>query len=387
MSYVLKLFSCIRTSYLPALLMLVAALFCTLKQNLPAGEIRFYHILFFVLTALSAALYFFDKNKKDLLFVVLLFGFYVCLNHLKTLSGVSDVIEAAIMVLTPIFLCMAFFVKKEKISILTLLLFLVPVAVVENMASFDFSKQLYVFDFASIILWVLMFLLTLSRTSQYPSFKTSGLFFACLSVTLGVIFYQSGADLTIYFSAAAGTFFVCKIHQMIFEHYTDPVTLVSSVNSFERDELKKFPPKYSIAFFYVDNYAKLLKVFGQQQVDIFLKMILLKIDTLQLQTEIYRLSRSEFCLVFFETDVKETYEIMENIRRLIASTEFVTLKKKAIKLTITPVVSEKRRSDTDAKAVLLRMHENFRQKYKFTQNMTFCEEIQSNKKPRRSMLR
>ncbi|MBO7605247.1 MAG: diguanylate cyclase, partial [Elusimicrobiaceae bacterium] len=368
-------------------LMLAAALFCTLKQNLPAGEIMFYHILFFVLTALSAALYFFDKNKKDLLFVVLLFGFYVCLNHLKTLSGVSDVIEAAIMVLTPIFLCMAFFVKKEKISILTLLLFLVPVAVVENMASFDFSKQLYVFDFASIILWVLMFLLTLSRTSQYPSFKTSGLFFACLSVTLGVIFYQSGADLTIYFSAAAGTFFVCKIHQMIFEHYTDPVTLVSSVNSFERDELKKFPPKYSIAFFYVDNYAKLLKVFGQQQVDIFLKMILLKIDTLQLQAEIYRLSRSEFCLVFFETDVKETYEIMENIRRLIASTEFVTLKKKAIKLTITPVVSEKRRSDTDAKAVLLRMHENFRQKYKFTQNMTFCEEIQSNKKPRRSMLR
>ena len=112
-------------------------------------------------------------------------------------------------------------------------------------------------------------------------------------------------------------------------------------------------------------------------------MVIKRLQSLNPPALVYRLRVDEFCLIFFDTDIKEAYAITEDIRRLIAKTEFVLSKKKILKLTITPVVSEKRRSDVDARAVLLRMHESFHQKYKFTQNMTFCEEIERLNKAKR----
>ena len=178
-----------------------------------------------------------------------------------------------------------------------------------------------------------------------------------------------------------------NVFSALYTYFRDPVTGLYSLNSFQRHELKFFPPKYTVAFFYIDNYQKLLNVFKQKQTDLLVKMVIKRALSLDLTPYIYRLRADQFCLIFFDTDVKQTYELIENMRRLIAGTEFVLLNKKALKLTITPAVSEKRRSDADAFAVLSRMYENFRQRYTFTQNMTFCEEIEKNKKVNKASFR
>ena len=387
LSFILKLFSAVKTSYLPAFLLFAVAMICVTAQDSLQIKAPFLNTFFYVLTFMNAAFFLIKKDKKDLLFSVFLFLLYVTLNFLRKISPQmpqKNVLDDIVLLLVPLYLGFIFFIKSERISFYHLVLMLLPPMLIENMPVTVFEGFEPFFGVSIIVCWLLCFIFCLARLSAFPSFKQSGLFFAIICVFFGVIFFDDAKNFAIYFAAASGIFLISSIYQAIYEYYIDPISKVASPHLFERDELKKFPPKYSISFFYIDNYAKLLKVFGSHQTDLFVKMILIKLQSLEPDAEIYRLSRSEFCLVFFNSDVRQTYEMMENIRRLIASTEFVSLKKKAIKLTITPVVSEKRRSDANAKAVLLRMHENFRQKYKFTQNMTFCEEMEIGKKTRRS---
>jgi diguanylate cyclase (GGDEF)-like protein len=86
--------------------------------------------------------------------------------------------------------------------------------------------------------------------------------------------------------------------------------------------------------------------------------------------EIYRYNEDEFVLIFYNEDKKKSFEYLENIRRSIASSEFVINSKQSVRMTISSGVSEKKRSDADADAVLLRAREAFQKTYKFTQNVT-----------------
>jgi len=389
-SFILKLCSSLKTSYLPAFLTLVAAFVCNFGSHLSLDKIYGAHALIFAVSVGTLALYFIDKNKKDLLFLALILLIYLTTMRAKLIplmDAKSGLVYDLIMILCPIYFGYVFFLPSDKVSITSVLWLLLPAALSENVVLIQTIQTNQIFLLISMGLWLVIMLSLLFRISQWPSFQKSAMFFSCLLVGLGLVFYRNTYDFVIYFLAAVVVFATGKIEQIIYNYYRDAPSGTLSPNSFVLNERKKFPPKYSIAFFYIDNYTKLLKIFKSKQTDIFVNMILKKLRTLENEADIYRLSPREFCLVFFDLDVKQTYELMENIRRLIASTEFVTLKKKAIKLTITPVVSEKRRSDTDAKAVLLRMHENFRQKYRFTQNMTFCEEMEIGKKNRRSASR
>ena len=390
MPFVAKLFSSIKTSYLPALLTLAAAAFCTLQNPNELPNVALVRFCFFAFTLLNLVMFRFDKSKKNLLFVLFTAVLYIVLGNLQQLPNIvfqKSVVYDFLFLLTPVYIVILFYISPPKITFLKILFLLLPAVVVENLSIEGYTAMPDIFGFIALLFWVAAFFFILLKLSAKPSFEISGMFFACLCLGLGLAFVTDALISAIYFASSLGILFVSRLFELFYRRYKDPATGVLSAASFERDDIKKFPPKYSIAFFYIDNYAKLLKVFGSDQANLLAKMVILKIKTLDPNAEIYRLSRSEFCLVFFDSDVRQTYETMEEIRRLIASTEFVIKQKKAIKLTITPVVSERRRSDADAKAVLMRMHENFHQKYKFTQNVTFCEEIESSKKIRRTSSR
>ncbi len=385
MSFLLKLLSSVKTSYLPAVALFLIVMTSIFGVHVSFGTVS---VCFYAQIVSLLCLGFFAKNNKDVLFSTFLVILYVSAGYVLQLShGLQkEMLYAFLVLLVPIYISLFFFVRPEQITFSKVILFLIPAAAVENFYIAGYTQIPPFFMWLSILFWCFCFVLCLWEISRVPSFKASGMFFACVCVFLALVFENEKTYFTLYFAGSAGIFLVGCLCQMFFSYYYDPTTGVSSVHSFERDEIKKFPPKYSIAFFYVDNYPKLLKVFGSYQAELFVKMIILKVRSQSADSCIYRLSRSEFCLLFFDMDVRETYEVMENIRRLVASTEYVGQNKKNIKLTITPVVSEKRRSDTDAKAVLLRMHEHFHQKYKFTQNMTFCEEIEQSRKQKKYYL-
>jgi len=240
-----------------------------------------------------------------------------------------------------------------------------------------------VFYSVALVFWLLLFVFLLFSISSHPSIQKNASFFADLLIFLSLLNIEDTLTFILSLSFALFILFVSDILSAIYSYFRDELTGLYSIHSFKRHDKKTFPPKYTIAFFYLDNYSKLLNVFKQNLTDKLTLMVLQRALSLEPPALIYRLKSNQFCLIFFDMDVKQTYELIENMRRLIAGTEFVLNKKQILKLTITPIVSEKRRSDADVFDVLMRMHENFRQRYTFTQNMTFCEEIEQTKKTRR----
>ena len=83
------------------------------------------------------------------------------------------------------------------------------------------------------------------------------------------------------------------------------------------------------------------------------------------------LFRSEFIIIFKNEDKKESFEHLEQIRRAIASTDFMLgNRKKGLKLTVSCCVSEKKRSDDSSLDVLVRARKALQKTYQFTQNVT-----------------
>lgn len=388
MSVFIELLKTVKTSFVPALILLAASLCCAVFQVILQSDMATLNCVFYAVCIINLILLFRSNENRQLYFFVTTAVLYIVFNRLRFNAPMNETLFflRSATCLAPLNLCLIFFKKNfSKTDCLYALIFgLAQAALIENAALenlFLFSKWII---FLTYVLWLVLLVFLLIKASMFPFFKQTGVFFAMLCFCLALFNALNAEPFVIYSLANVSIVLYANIHALINAYYKDETTGVYSKNSFISHDIKKFPPKYSMAFFEIDNYAKLLKVFGVHDTDRLTQMIVEKVRSNQPEALIYRNLPNEFTLVFFALDVKQTYEAMEDIRRQIAGTEFVFKKNKSVKLTITPVVSEKRRSDADALAVLQRMHENFHQKYRFTQNITFCEEIESAKKIRRT---
>ena len=386
MNILVKLLSCVKDSYLPAFIVLVVSFFCALNTTLQAPAVLSLNISFFVVCFLNLGLLFFFKDIKNTFLTFILLILYITLAKVFATSFVSEsVIERWFMFIMPLnLLLISFLEQNQKHSFYFLCFFLTEAALIENLCLSGFSALPDFIDIISYVLWLCLLLYLLVSVSMYPSIKNNAFFFECMLIFWALIHIQSPNLFLICLVGACFSNLITNIHKIIYEYFRDSVTGFYSKNSFPALDAKKLPPKYTIAFFCIDNYHKILQVFKKNLTDKLTVMVLKRITELQPEALIYRLKDDEFCFIFFEQDIKQTYETVENMRRLIAGTEFVLKKNKAIKLTITPVVSEKHRNDANAAVVLERMHKNFDKRYKFTQNMTFCEELEQKKVKRAS---
>ena len=375
---------------MPAFVLLVAAFCSAAYQNFAPTHNSICHLLFYIFLFLNVCLMFFSKNIKDIFFVFLLFVISVCFSQIRISQNPNAFqnIYSWLMLVLPLNFLYFNRLEKNPENIFYLFVFLfVEGAVIENLYLLNIAELSPFFIWFSYFLWGFSFALLLISISKKPESLSVGEFFAFISVFFALQNAQNLSAFEVYLLSANLILFFSNLYAVSYHYFKDELTGVYSKNSFNRHDNKKFPPKYTLSFFYIDNYSKLLKVFGQQGTDKLTLMVVRRMQDLNPPALIYRLRPDEFCLVFFDSDIKQAYGITEDIRRLIAKTEFVFTKKKILKLTITPVVSEKRRSDVDAKAVLLRMHESFQQRYSFTQNMTFCEEIERLNKAKKSSSR
>ena len=388
MSVFVELLKTAKTSFIPALILLAASLCCAVFQVISPHDMATLNCVFYAVFIINFILLFRSNENRQLYLLVITAVFYIVFNRLRFNAPMNETLFflRSATCLAPLNLCLIFFKKNfSKTDCLYALIFgLAQAALIENAALENLFLFSWYFVFLAYVLWIVLLVFLLIKASFFPFFKQAGVFFAMLSFCLALFNALNAEPFVIYSLATVCIVLYANAHALINAYYKDETTGVYSQNSFINHDIKKFPPKYSMAFFEIDNYAKLLKVFGTTDTDRLTEMIVEKVRSNQPEALIYRNLPNEFTLVFFAFDIKQTYEAMEDIRRQIAGTEFVFKKNKSVKLTITPVVSEKRRSDADALAVLKRMHENFHQKYRFTQNITFCEEIESAKKIRRT---
>ena len=159
------------------------------------------------------------------------------------------------------------------------------------------------------------------------------------------------------------------VYADVYCYFKDRLTGLYSLNTYLRHS-KNFPLKYSLGVICIDDYLKLLKVFGVRQTNLLIKMLVSKIKDVSMGADIYRYNDDEFILIFKNEDKKQCIEYLETIRRNIAGSEFVLNSKRVVKITISAGVSEKKRSDADVEPVLMRTREAVQRTYKFTQNMT-----------------
>lgn len=388
MRIVLNWLSSVKTSYLPAFITLIALFCATLFKDMANFQTSTANIVFYFICLFNFLFLCFSKDTRSLFFSLFILYLYIVtgrITHSYLEINEMPSLSTWFTLLVPLNIFFIFKISpKHAHSFALLCFFLFEATIVENFYRLNLVDLSSMFSFVATFFWSALFCYFLLSVSITPSIKDSAFFFASFLIFWAFLNITDLPYFIFSLSGALFLIFISNITSDIYRHFRDPATGLYSLNSFKRHDEKIFPPKYIVAFFYIDNYAKILNVFKQKQTDKIVQMVLKRVLSFEPDALCYRLKPDQFCFVFFDTDIKQTYELMENMRRLVAGTEFVLSKKKIIKLTITPAVSEKKRSDADAFAVLTRMYENFRQRYSFTQNMTFCEELEKSKKTYRT---
>ncbi len=365
----------------------------------PPSKLEIYNLFFYGTFFFGLCFSLLIKNNKSALFLLLIVMLYISANKTYSLSALVN-IKLWLLIIIPLNLLLIFQMPDKNFSVFgPLVFFLFEGTLIENLYLLNILDLPFIFSLLSGFFWAGVFCYMLIKISYAPTLTDNSLFFSSILVFFALANYSEHSSRIFCLAGAAFMVGLSSVLEAVYSYYKDTVTGVYSVHSFKKHDKnsnnqyaqksnnaygkKGFPPKYTLTFFYIDNYNKILKVFGQKQTDILTMMVLKRIEKLELNALTYRLKPSEFCFVFSDLDVKEAYEKMEEVRRLIAGTEFVLPSQKIVKITITPAVSEKRRSDKNAEEVLNRMYEMFYPRYRFTQNMTFCEEIEKTKKYRR----
>ena len=297
------------------------------------------------------------------------------MNVLKKYNGIDffNVDYCFLSMLIPfnwlLYLMSDFFKLPKQYDFYFLCIILIEAMIIENKTLLGISEFSMLVKFAILCVWGVSILAYMVYISIFPSMKQYGLFFVYLSLGLSLINYGSVFAVSIYYSFSLLIVLVSMIYTVVYAYFRDTVTGVYGINTYLRQS-KEFPLKYSLGVICIDDYAKLLKVFGRRQLNLLLKMLIGKVKESSMGAEIYRYNEDEFVLIFYNEDKKKSFEYLENIRRSIASSEFVINSKQSVRMTISSGVSEKKRSDADADAVLLRAREAFQKTYKFTQNVT-----------------
>ncbi len=212
--------------------------------------------------------------------------------------------------------------------------------------------------------------LFLIKSSKDGSIMHYALLFTVLNIMFGMIYSSNATSLTLFFSASALTLLIAIIQHIHYHTYKDALTGLPSRNSYIIDS-NSFPLKYSLGLVKLDNYSQMQNMFGKKNKETLVRMITNKIMEENGEENLYRYSDDEFIVLFKNENKNESFEHLEQIRRAIASAEFILNdRKKSIKLTVSTCVSEKKRSDANAIEVLYRIRKNLQKANEFSHNIS-----------------
>ncbi len=240
----------------------------------------------------------------------------------------------------------------------------------QNTDSYYFYKHVGMLNYPALYIAVFCMFMLLVRYINKGRILSGAALFSSISVFMGVFFSDNLFAFGLFFLAAVLTELVSLISYLFYIRFKDEDLNISNYNAFLYDAEKKYPLKYSIAIMYLDDYARLLKRFGHRKMIMLKKMFFARIKKSYPNVLIYNYKEDALILSFINTNAGECYEQAEDIRRSLVKSIFVFNESSRLQLTVSQCVSEKKRSDADAEAVLLRAEENLRKACKFTRNIT-----------------
>lgn len=337
------------------------------------------HWCFYLISFISlVALLNFNQSRPLFLMAIILLS-YVIINYLKKRLGIdfkTSVLYQNLAMLLPFnFLFFYIFPKHRFISRQSLvLLFLILI-------EYSFCEFAIRWNLVLDIMWNKIGVISaigafiLIITALFNSIKKGDLFdytvlFSFLNVMSGFYFSNSSSGISLFFFFAQFLLSAYLIYTLVYNHYYDENTGFYSRNSY-LIQSKHFPLKYSLGIVSIDNYDKLLKTIGCRKQKIINELIADVIQSMAPEEVIYRYAADQFIILYKRFDKKEAFKHIEEIRREIAGVEFeYSPTQKAIKLTVSCSIAEKKRSDIDAVEVLMRADKAMRKTLKFSHNVT-----------------
>lgn len=379
-----RIFPLIKNIMIPAFLFGTALICFYACGQIPPIPLTFLHISFYTISFISFMILLYFNQRRPVFYILILVLSYVLINYLKNSFGADYATTPYYINLCfflPLNLLAFYFIPSTRLLIRTnvflLLALFAQFSVGELLGHLDFRINLSLFDghFGNIsILGFILFVLTLTlffiRASQNGTILSYALFFCSLNLLFAMLYSDSPAALTIFYSCAALTLMLAIIHDLYYNTYKDPLTGLPGRYSYVINSAS-FPLKYSIGLVCIDDYAQLLNVFGRKDRNTLVRMITAKIIDEESGENLYRYNEDEFLLIFKNENKSEGFEHLEKIRRAIASAEFIlNNRKKPIKLTVSTCVSEKKRSDANSMEVLYRIRKTLQKTNDFSHNIS-----------------
>lgn len=236
--------------------------------------------------------------------------------------------------------------------------------------SYYFYKHIGMFNYPALNISVLCLSVLFVYHVCKGRILSAAAFFAGTAVFMGVYFSDNLFAFSLFFLAAVLILLLSSLYYVYYSRSRDEDLGIPNSRAFCREAENKYPLKYSIALMYIDEYERLLKRFGRRKMLLLKKMFLKRINKTNADILVYNYKADAFILAFMNANAAESFEKAEEVRRILAKSVFVFNENNHLQLTVSQCVSEKKRSDANAAAVLVRAEENLQKACRFTRNIT-----------------
>lgn len=376
------IFSTIKSSFLPAMLLFWGLLLFYAQNPYEFSFATILHYCFLSIASITTVLLCLSDRSKPLFSLLLGIVSYCIINTLKAQYGEEFSASAefrCLCFILPLNFVLLYFLPQSRLlkarNKYLLLFLLIQAAVFGRFCTVINMMPHIDITFEAIPLWACaLWIMLLAPLAINISFKNTiintGLFYADTALFLGMIYANSASGQTTFFLSFALILFGVTLLSLHYSYHYDYLENVGSKIAYLNQANSKFPYKYTIALFSIDNRDKLLKVIGRKKMVVLEQMIVNRIRELPYELSLYRYNEEELIMVFQNEDAKHVKEFADNIRRNIAAAEFVFASMKSLKITISICVSEKTRKDLDANEVTERTHNALQKNYRFNCNIT-----------------
>lgn len=376
------IFSTIKSSFLPALFLLCGLLIFYAYNPYENITLTFLHYIFLLIIAVTAALIYISNRSKPLFTLLTGFVCYIIINYLKKEYAENFISSAefqSLCFLLPPNLLLLYFLPQSKLNnrrnIYLLIFLLLQAAIIQHLCQFikfipyiDINVE--AMPLWACVFWAIMLVPQIISASFKNTVINTGTFYADAALLMGILYSQSSSGLTAFYLSFALILLCTTILDLYNRYHYDYLEHVSSKTCYLTQANTKFPFKYTIALFTVDNRDKLLQVLGSEKLKTLEQMIVNSMINMPYEMTLYRYNDAELIMVFKNENARHAKEFADNIRHNIAASEFIFADGKNLKITISVCVSEKTRKDRNASEVTERAHNALQKSYRFNGNIT-----------------
>lgn len=378
------IFSTIKSSFLPALFLLIGLLMFYSGNPYSETTPILMHFIFIFVTAVTIGLLYIVNQSKPLFSLLLGFVSYLIINHLKREYG-EDFVSCSqyqcLCFVLPLNFALLYFLPQSKLNsprnIWLLIFLLVQVTLLQHFC--DFIKLLPHIDITietvplwACILWAALLAPLVIAVSFRNTVINTGLFYADSGLFLGLLYSASQSGITTFFLGFALTLLCATVLDLYKRYNFDVLEHVGSKSSFltNANTKTKFGFKYTIALFSIDNRDKLRQILGKNKLTTLEQMVVNSILKMPYDVSLYRYNEDELIMVFQNENARQAKEFADNIRHNIAASEFILSNNTTYKITISVCVTEKTRKDLKSYEVVERAHNALQKSYRFNYNIT-----------------